>query len=50
MISFIEGEIAELTPAYVVINCNGVGYMLHISLNTYSSIQNTQRTRLFFPR
>lgn len=47
MISFIEGEIAELTPAYVVINCNGVGYLLHISLNTYSSIQNTQNTRLF---
>ncbi len=47
MISFIEGEIAELTPAYVVINCHGVGYMLHISLNTYTSIQNTQKTRLF---
>jgi len=47
MIAFIEGEIAELTPAFVVINCNGVGYMLHISLSTYSAIQNTSRVKLY---
>jgi holliday junction DNA helicase RuvA len=47
MIAFIEGEIAELNPAFAVINCNGVGYMLHISLNTYSSIQNASRIKLY---
>lgn len=46
MIAFIEGEIAEITPAYAVINCNGVGYMLHISLNTFTAIQNLKRVRL----
>ncbi len=46
MIAFIEGEVDEITPAYVVINCNGVGYMLHISLNTYSKIQQSKRVRL----
>jgi holliday junction DNA helicase RuvA len=46
MIAFIEGEIAELTPAYVVINCNGVGYMLNISLTTYADIQGKPQVRL----
>lgn len=47
MIAFIEGEIAELTPAFVVINCNGVGYMLHISLNTYTAMHNLSRVKLY---
>lgn len=46
MIAFIEGEIAELTPAFVVINCNGVGYMLNISLTTYADIQGMPKVRL----
>ncbi len=46
MIAFIEGEITEINPAYVVINCNGVGYMLQISLNTFSAIQNKKQVRL----
>lgn len=46
MIAFIEGEIAERNPAYVIINCNGVGYMLHISLNTFSFTQDMQRVKL----
>tara|TARA_B110000495_G_scaffold188956_1_gene189636 strand:- start:990 stop:1565 length:576 start_codon:yes stop_codon:yes gene_type:complete len=39
MISHINGKLVEKTPTYVVIDCNGVGYKLHISLQTYSSIQ-----------
>lgn len=39
MISHINGKLIEKTPTYVVIDCNGVGYKLHISLQTYSSIQ-----------
>lgn len=39
MISHINGRLVEKTPTYVVIDCNGVGYKLHISLQTYSSIQ-----------
>jgi len=39
MISHINGRIVEKTPTYVVIDCNGVGYRLNISLQTYSSIQ-----------
>jgi holliday junction DNA helicase RuvA len=47
MIAFVEGDIDELNPAYVVINCHGIGYMLHISLSTYSAIQDLARVRLF---
>jgi len=39
MISHINGKLVEKTPTYVVIDCNGVGYKLNISLQTYSSIQ-----------
>ena len=40
MIEYIKGDIAEITPAMAVIDCNGVGYGINISLNTYSAIQN----------
>jgi Holliday junction DNA helicase RuvA len=39
MISHINGKLVEKTPTYVVIDCNGVGYKLHISLQTFSAIQ-----------
>lgn len=38
MISHIKGKLIEKTPTFVVIDCNGVGYKLHISLQTYSDI------------
>jgi holliday junction DNA helicase RuvA len=39
MISHINGRLIEKTPTYVVIDCNGVGYKLNISLQTYSAIE-----------
>lgn len=47
MIEYIKGEIAEVAPAMVVIDCNGVGYGLNISLNTYSAIQNQPNAKLY---
>jgi Holliday junction DNA helicase RuvA len=38
MIAQIKGKLVEKTPTYVVIDCNGVGYQINISLNTYSKI------------
>jgi Holliday junction DNA helicase RuvA len=40
MIEYIKGDIAELTPARMILECNGIGYELHISLTTYSAFQN----------
>lgn len=36
-----------LTPATAVIDCGGVGYLLEITLNTYSAIQSLKETRLW---
>jgi Holliday junction DNA helicase RuvA len=35
MIDYIKGAVAELNPAYVVLDNHGIGYMLNISLTTY---------------
>ena len=39
MITHIKGKLIEKTPTYVVIDCNGIGYKLNISLQTYSNIK-----------
>ena len=47
MIEYVRGEIAELTPATAVIDCNGLGYALNISLNTYAVIQGKKECKLY---
>ena len=47
MIEYIRGELVEITPALAVIDCNGIGYGIHISLNTYSAIQSKKSVKLY---
>ena len=47
MIEYVKGELAELSPATAVIDCNGVGYAANISLNTYSAIQGKKNCKLY---
>lgn len=47
MIDYIKGEIAELTPASVTIECNGIGYFANISLNTYSALNDTKSAKIY---
>ncbi|WP_349509181.1 Holliday junction branch migration protein RuvA [Bacteroides fragilis] len=47
MIEYIKGEIAELSPATAVIDCNGLGYAVNISLYTYSAIQGKSSCKLY---
>ena len=48
MIEYIKGEITEITPATVTLETSGgVGYLLNISLNTYTAIQNKTQVRLY---
>ncbi|MEN9686695.1 MAG: Holliday junction branch migration protein RuvA [Bacteroidota bacterium] len=47
MIAFVRGQFAVKTPARVVVDVNGVGYDLQISLNTYSAISNKDSGQLF---
>jgi Holliday junction DNA helicase RuvA len=39
MIDYITGKVTELNPACVVVECNGIGYNLNISLNTYAVLE-----------
>ena len=47
MIEYIKGELVETTPALAVIDCNGMGYAINISLNTYSAIQGKPNIKLY---
>ncbi len=47
MIEYIKGEITDLTPAYCVLETNGIGYMLNISLVTYQELQGQSVARLY---
>jgi len=47
MIAYIQGRLAEKTPTSVVIDCNGVGYDINISLHTYSLLPDSENIKLF---
>ena len=47
MIAFVNGHFVTRLPSQVVVDVNGVGYELQISLNTYSAIANKERGKLF---
>lgn len=47
MITQIRGRLVEKNPTYVVVDCAGVGYLLHVSLQTYSSLPTDENIRLF---
>ena len=46
MINHIDGKLVDKTPTNVVIDCNGVGYSINVSLQTFSKI-NDERCKLF---
>lgn len=46
MFNHFEGKVSVKTPTFAVIDCAGVGYLLNISLNTYSKIPDTGSFRL----
>ncbi|NRB59921.1 MAG: Holliday junction branch migration protein RuvA [Winogradskyella sp.] len=47
MITHLEGKLVEKNPTDVVIDCNGVGYFINISLHTYSQIPDQENLRLY---
>lgn len=42
MYDYIKGNVAELTPTYVVLDNHGVGYMINISLNSFNALQHQE--------
>ena len=47
MITHIEGKLVEKNPTDIVIDCNGVGYFINISLHTFSEIPNKEHIKLY---
>ncbi|RCW93235.1 Holliday junction branch migration protein RuvA [Winogradskyella arenosi] len=47
MITHIEGKLVEKNPTDIVIDCNGVGYFINISLHTFSQIPDQEKLRIY---
>lgn len=47
MIEYVKGEIAELTPTRMIMECGGIGYELSISLNTFSAFGNKTTGKIY---
>ena len=47
MIAHLQGKLVEKTPTEVIIDCNGVGYHVNISLHTYSLLPASDAIKLF---
>lgn len=47
MIAYLQGALAFKSPTKVYLDCAGVGYELHISLNTYSMIEKLDKVKLY---
>ena len=47
MIDYIKGSIAQLTPTRVVLDNNGIGYRIEISLQTYESLEGKSEAKVY---
>lgn len=47
MIAYLKGEITFRCPTHMYIECSGVGYLVNISLATYSVLENEKQTKIF---
>lgn len=47
MYEFLNGNISELTPTYVIIDCGGVGYHVNISLQSFTQMDGKKNTLVF---
>lgn len=47
MYDYIHGKLAEINPAYAVVETGGVGYVIHISLNTYSRLSGSDHCKVY---
>ncbi len=47
MIDYIKGKIIELTPTYTVVENSGIGYMIQISLQTFSALENRSDVTIY---
>lgn len=46
MIEFIEGRVSEITPTHIVVEANGIGYFMHISLHAYEKFRDQKSLKV----
>src|SRR5690606_25019145 len=47
MYEYLNGKLVYKAPTHVVLDVGGVGYHIHISLNTYAQIKDNEHCKLF---
>ena len=47
MIDYIKGTIEELNPTEAIVECNGIGYSLLISLQTYEGLNGNKNVKVY---
>jgi Holliday junction DNA helicase RuvA len=47
MITHIQGKLVEKTPTHIIVDCNGIGYFINISLHTFSQLPNQEAVKVF---
>jgi Holliday junction DNA helicase RuvA len=47
MIEFVKGRLIEKYPTHAVVDCNGLGYFLNISLNTFSKLSDEENVLIY---
>ena len=47
MITYLSGRLVEKNPTYVIVECNGVGYFLNISLHTFSLLPSDENLKIY---
>lgn len=46
MIAYVKGEITFKSPTYIIVEANGIGYRINITLNTYAKVEKLERVKL----
>lgn len=46
MIAYLDGKLAQIDPSFAIIECHGIGYLVKITLNTYSQIKEKKQIKL----
>jgi Holliday junction DNA helicase RuvA len=47
MITHLSGKLVEKNPTYIIVECNGVGYFLNISLHTFSLLPSDENIKIY---
>ncbi len=47
MIAHLNGKLVEIYPSHAIVECNGVGYWVNISLNSYSKLEKEENVKVF---